>query len=239
MSNLDLYNKVRTVPPEAMKKITGGRLTGKTDINPMWRIKVLTELLGPAGIGWKIDIAKYEYIPVANGEVVAVVFINLYVKNNDEWSGPIPGVGGNMLIEKESKGLHNNDEAFKMAYTDAMSVACKALGIGADVYWCNDNTKYSTRGEPVKTGNDLRQTAQKVMTGSESEDKKEIIRIKAKLEVSADDFKTACENVKGIKADLLNFWRSCEDDNLTAGQAVERSENYQDYIDNKAFEVMT
>ena len=30
-----------------------------------------------------------------------------------------------------------------MAYTDAISVACKALGIGADVYWQNDATNYT------------------------------------------------------------------------------------------------
>ena len=29
-----------------------------------------------------------------------------------------------------------------MAYTDAISVACKALGVGADVYWQADRTKY-------------------------------------------------------------------------------------------------
>ena len=31
----------------------------------------------------------------------------------------------------------------KMALTDAISVACKSLGIGADVYWNKDNTKYN------------------------------------------------------------------------------------------------
>lgn len=30
-----------------------------------------------------------------------------------------------------------------MALTDAISVACKALGIGADVYWDKDSTKYN------------------------------------------------------------------------------------------------
>lgn len=29
-----------------------------------------------------------------------------------------------------------------MALTDALSVACKALGIAADVYWDKDKTKY-------------------------------------------------------------------------------------------------
>lgn len=32
-----------------------------------------------------------------------------------------------------------------MALTDAISVACKALGFGADVYWAKDATKYTPR----------------------------------------------------------------------------------------------
>ena len=43
-----------------------------------------------------------------------------------------------------------NDEAFKMAETDALSVACKKLGIGADIYWAGDNTKY-TQGTVKQT----------------------------------------------------------------------------------------
>ena len=52
MTNLDIYNKVREVPNKAKKNIGGGRLKGMTDINPMWRIKTLTEQFGPAGFGW-------------------------------------------------------------------------------------------------------------------------------------------------------------------------------------------
>ena len=52
-----------------------------------------------------------------------------------------------MLIVKESAGLRTDDDAFKKAYTDAISVACKALGIGADVYWEKDPTKYTQNGE--------------------------------------------------------------------------------------------
>lgn len=54
MSNLDLYEKVRQVPQEAQKTIGGGRLKGMTDINPMWRIKTLTEHFGICGVGWKV-----------------------------------------------------------------------------------------------------------------------------------------------------------------------------------------
>lgn len=56
---------------------------------------------------------------------------------------PIPGVGGSMLIALESTGLRTDDDAYKKAYTDAQSVACKALGIGASVYWKDESTKYT------------------------------------------------------------------------------------------------
>ena len=53
MGNMDIYNAVSTVPGSAQKRITGGRLNGMTDINPIWRIRELTELFGPCAIGWK------------------------------------------------------------------------------------------------------------------------------------------------------------------------------------------
>lgn len=49
--NMRIYDAVRAVPEEAKRAITAGRLKGKTDINPMWRIKALTELFGPCGDG--------------------------------------------------------------------------------------------------------------------------------------------------------------------------------------------
>lgn len=58
MGNMDIYNAVSTVPDSAQKRITGGRLNGMTDINPMWRIRELTELFGPCGIGWKYKIVR-------------------------------------------------------------------------------------------------------------------------------------------------------------------------------------
>ena len=56
MDNLRIYNAVRAVPKEAQKPIGAGRLKGMTDINPMWRIKCLTEQFGVCGFGWYYDI---------------------------------------------------------------------------------------------------------------------------------------------------------------------------------------
>ena len=142
MNNLQIYNQLKSVPEEAKKKITGGRLNGMTDIKPMWRIEKLTEIFGVCGIGWKTIIKNKEIIEGANNEKIAIVDIELYVKVNDEWSEPIEGTGGSSFISKEKNGLYTSDECFKMAYTDALSVACKSLGMGADVYW--GDSKYNT-----------------------------------------------------------------------------------------------
>ena len=142
--NLDIYEKLRAVPSEAKKAIGGGRLKGMTDINPMWRIKSLTEQFGPCGIGWYYEIKdRWLETCMAKDEITANVNINLYVKVDGEWSKPIPGIGGSMLVASERNGLYVNDECYKMALTDALSVACKSLGMGADVYWQSDNTKYN------------------------------------------------------------------------------------------------
>lgn len=143
MENKKIYEQVRSVPKEAQKKITGGRLNGMTDIKPMWRIEKLTEVFGPCGFGWKAPIKNKEIIEGANGEKIAIVDIDLYVKVDDKWSEPIEGTGGSSFIAKEKAGLYTSDECFKMAYTDAISVACKSLGMGADIYW--GDSKYSTK----------------------------------------------------------------------------------------------
>lgn len=144
MQNLEFYNQVRSVPDNAQKEITGGRLKGYTDINPQWRIEKLTEQFGRCGEGWKTEITEQKVIEGANGEKVAICNINLFYKIENEWSDALVGTGGSLIIASETQGLHTNDEAFKMAYTDAISVCCKMLGFGADIYWNKDETKYSS-----------------------------------------------------------------------------------------------
>ena len=147
MENLDLYESVRSVPDNAKKTIKGGRTSGMTDINPMWRIKVLTEQFGPCGIGWYY-IPTRKWSETSGNEIAAFVDIELYIKVGGEWSKPIPGNGGSMFAAKEKSGIYVSDECYKMATTDAISVACKQLGIGADVYWEADRTKYNREENP-------------------------------------------------------------------------------------------
>lgn len=157
MDNMAIYEKARKAPPEALRPIAAGRLKGKTDINPMWRIKALTEIFGPCGIGWNTTNEHYTVIPVeATKEVICIYELDLVYRREDgSWSDPVHGVGGNMLVAAERNGLYANDEGLKMAKTDALSVAAKALGFAADVYWQTDRTKYGESTQP-----DAKQTGQ-------------------------------------------------------------------------------
>lgn len=151
--SLELYDKLRVVPEEAKKTIQGGRISGMTDINPMWRIKVMTDTFGICGVGWYYEVTKQWVEKGGNDEIAAFVNVDLYIKVEGEWSKPIPGNGGSMFVAKEKYGLYTSDECWKMATTDALSVAFKQLGVGADVYFEKDRTKYSPRtGETTEKG---------------------------------------------------------------------------------------
>ena len=150
MENMKIYNATREVPIEAQKTIGFGGMKGKTDINPMWRIRALTEQFGPCGFGWYTEILEERLEPLPDGRIAAFVKINLFVIVDDKASMPIAGTGGNMYVKKTKNGLEVNDECFKMAYTDAISVACKCLGFGANIYWSSDKTKYDVPDDEPK-----------------------------------------------------------------------------------------
>lgn len=141
--NTEIWNKMAKPPTTALKTIHAGRLKGMSDINPQWRYRAMTEVFGPCGVGWKYTIDQIWNVPASEDQVFAFARVSLYVKVDGEWSEPIPGVGGSMLIAKELKGLHSSDEGYKMAVTDALSTACKMIGVAADIYmgrW--DGSKY-------------------------------------------------------------------------------------------------
>ena len=207
-NNLSIYESVRSVPKEAKKEIEAGRLKGKHDINPMWRIKKLTEVFGPAGFGWYTEIVRTWTEASESGEMAVFVDINLFVKKDGEWSRPIFGNGGNKLIANEKKYENGqtvyipylDDDAYKKAYTDAISVAAKALGVGADVYFEKDKGKYASETKPVSEptaqvpaksvlsskGRDWR--AAVAFTASQS-DSAEVIseKIRSKYDITDDD----------------------------------------------------
>ncbi len=147
---MTLYNQFKDTPKEVQKTIKGGRLNGFTDINPMWRIKRLTEVFGPCGIGWWVDIINKWTETGANNEICAFVELKLYIDYNGKVSHGIEGIGGSSLVAKERNGLYTSDECFKMAFTDALGSACKLLGMSADIFYQNDRSKYNSTSGTIE-----------------------------------------------------------------------------------------
>jgi hypothetical protein len=140
------YEALRRPPQEALRTIEFGALKGKSDINPQWKYEAMTEEFGLCGIGWKFEIADKETVPVTQtGEMMIFVVVNLYVKDGESWSAPIPGCGGDFLIKRDKNGMHGNDEGLKMAITDALGNAAKMIGVAADVYRGKFDTKFNKR----------------------------------------------------------------------------------------------
>lgn len=192
--NMKYYEAMRAVPKEAQKSFNNGKFSG-TDINPMWRIKKMTELFGPCGIGWYTEPVSRHMEQAEDGTTCAFVSINLYIKVDGEWSKPIYGEGGNTFATKTKAGyLSVSDEAFKMAYTDAISNAAKALGCGADIWFEKDRTKYDLQQERAQAAPQPA-PAQPAMTDMDI----------AKLVAQANSCKTADEVMK-IYNDHKELW---------------------------------
>lgn len=155
--NLAIYEAYAEPPETALKTIQAGKLKGFTDVNPMWRIKALTELFGPCGFGWYTKTTRQWLEEGKDGRVAAFVNIELYVYDAKagKWSMPIEGTGGSMLVNIFKGNPETSDEAFKMAYTDALSVACKSLGFAAHIYWQQGRTKYSAASPEYITESQL------------------------------------------------------------------------------------
>ena len=153
MDKMHFYELGRSVPDNAKKPISAGRLKGMTDINPMWRIKRLTEMFGACGVGWWYEITDKRIVcDETTNQKAAFVDILLYYVDPETGhnSHGIPGTGGASFVAQERNGAYMSDECFKMALTDAISVAAKALGVGADVYFDKDRTKYEAEEDQTK-----------------------------------------------------------------------------------------
>ncbi len=143
MEKMEIWNNLYKPPTTALKTIRGGRLSGMTDIKPIWRYEALTKQFGPCGIGWKFHTIKTWTEQGPFDTVMVFVTLEFFFKFEEKWSDAIEGTGGSTLIAKEKSGLRGSDEAYKMAMTDALGTAVKMIGVGGAIYAGKfDGSKY-------------------------------------------------------------------------------------------------
>lgn len=186
MENLEIYNKLKEVPNQYLKQIQAGRLKGMSDIKPQWRIMKLTEIFGACGFGWKIQNLKFSYQTGKEGEIVCNCYLEFLYKIKDTWSEPIPGTGGSKLTTIEKNGAYVSDEAEKMAYTDAISVATKMVGLAGDIYMGHGG-KYESENSSIPLTEQVENAKAKLINASSLEDLKTKWSTLTKLEQTFQD----------------------------------------------------
>lgn len=140
-TNTEIWDKLRRVPPEHLKGFQRAGGFRGTAIKPMWSIHRMTEVFGPCGQAWGMDSPEFQTVP-AGDELMVFCTVSVWTENQVN-GGRVYGVGGDKVLAKGRDGLRSDDEAFKKAYTDAVTNALKHIGVGADVHmglW--DGNKY-------------------------------------------------------------------------------------------------
>ncbi len=131
----------RTDPAHTKPFMRGGGFKG-TAIKPMWSYRRMTEEFGPCGLGWGVGEPTFHVQPGSDGEVLVYCTASVWYRRDDK-DCRVYGVGGDKVVNKFSSGLKSDDEAFKKAFTDAVTNALKLIGVGADVHMgMFDDNKY-------------------------------------------------------------------------------------------------
>ena len=143
MSNLAIWEKLGKTDPAQTKAFSRAGGFKGTAIKPVYTEQKMTETFGPCGTGWGFTEPQFQLVPGSDGQVAVYCWLSLWYVDNGTRSDPVPGVGGDMVIVKQSSGLRTDDEAFKKAFTDAIGNAMKHLGMSADVHMGRfDDSKY-------------------------------------------------------------------------------------------------
>jgi len=143
--NLALWNRLKRTDPRSTKPFTRFGFKG-TQIDPTWRLQMMTEAFGPVGKGW-----GYEQLEWTVQERMVFVCVRIWYKDAETgeicWTGPQWG-GTEMMRRRRDGSEEPNDEAFKMSTTDAIGKCALQLGLAADVYMGQfDDSKYREESE--------------------------------------------------------------------------------------------
>lgn len=145
---MELWNAVRTPDPAATKAFTRGGGFKGTATNAVYLIQRATELWGPMGGKWGVDIVDDRVIEGApllgkDGAVIGNELVHVIRINLRHPGGSVPGYGQTMLVGTNKYGPYTDEEAPKKSLTDALTKALSWLGFAADIHlgrW--DDCKY-------------------------------------------------------------------------------------------------
>ena len=160
--NLAIWSSVDKTDPKYTKEFNRGGGFKGTATNATYLARRATEMFGPMGIGWGVDVIDEAYVngqPLFDGDgnvlchaVIHKVRAKLWYTWGDK-RGEITHFGHTDFIGKNKNGIFTDEEAPKKSLTDAMTKCLSLLGFASDVHLgMFDDSKYvaSRRQEEEK-----------------------------------------------------------------------------------------
>lgn len=141
-----LWNRLKRTDPKVTKPFTRAGGFRGTQIDPTWRMQMMTEVFGPVGKGW-----GYEQLEWTIAERMVFICVRVWYRDPETgeklYTGP--QWGGTEMVRRRRDGVETpDDECFKMSITDAVGKCLQQLGLAADVYLGQfDDSKYREESE--------------------------------------------------------------------------------------------
>lgn len=137
--NLRIWSVFEKTDPSQTKGFTRSGGFKGTAVKPIYCDQRMTEMFGPCGEGWGINRPEFQVVPTEK-EILVFCTVSIWHGSRDN---VVHGVGGDKVVSMTTNGPKTSDEAFKMAFTDAVGNAYKHLGMSADIHQGKfDDSKY-------------------------------------------------------------------------------------------------
>lgn len=141
MDNMKLWQSVCVTDPRAVKPITGKQYKGNSP-KPYWVIQRATEVFGPCGLGWGVQILSERFERFGD-EALHIAHVKVWYLQDGK-RGEIEQMGQTRAAYTSAAGKHIVDEdAPKKSATDGMVKCLSMLGFAGDIFsgqW--DDSKY-------------------------------------------------------------------------------------------------
>lgn len=142
MDNMKLWNQVCVTDPKAVKPITGKQYKGNSP-KPYWVIQRATEVFGPCGLGWGVQILSERFERFGADEALHIAHVRVWYEQDGKRC-EIEQMGQTRAAYTTSSGKFIVDEdAPKKSATDGMVKCLSMLGFAGDIFsgqW--DDSKY-------------------------------------------------------------------------------------------------
>lgn len=141
-NNMELWKTVCVTDPAAVKPITGKQYKGNSP-KPYWVIQRATEVFGPCGIGWGVEVVNERFERFGDTESLHVARVLVWYELEGK-RGQIEQMGQTRAsyMSKDGKFIVDED-APKKSVTDGMVKCLSMLGFAGDIFsgqW--DDSKY-------------------------------------------------------------------------------------------------